>query len=139
VRLPKWPVKMIATAKRYDKSPIFIKLNRKNNHYLHIWSHKKQSLVREISSAQAPKDMFVTGRPRPWICYFSSSSMPRPTGLAGRHLFENCQVCRKAPSEPLDAEILEILAWRSKFGRRYLRWVFKNRLKYDLKSNQIIF
>jgi hypothetical protein len=47
-----------------------------------IWQ-RKQSLVREIWSAQAPKDMFVTGR-------------PRPTGLAGWHLFENCQVCRSA-------------------------------------------
>jgi hypothetical protein len=44
--------------------------------------------------------MFVSGR-------------PRPTGLAGRHLFENCQVCRSAPSERLKAETLEILAWRS--------------------------
>jgi hypothetical protein len=36
---------MIATAKRCDKSPIFIKLNRKNNHYLHIWSHKNSPLL----------------------------------------------------------------------------------------------
>jgi hypothetical protein len=65
-----------------------------------ISGHKKTVIVREILSAQAPKDMLVTGR-------------PRPTGLAGRQLFENCQVCQSAPSDRLEAETLEILAWRS--------------------------
>jgi hypothetical protein len=51
-------------------------------------------------SAQAPKDMLVTGR-------------PRPTGLAGRQLFENCQVCQSAPSDRPEAKTLEILGWRS--------------------------
>jgi hypothetical protein len=51
-------------------------------------------------SAKAPKDMLATGR-------------PSPTGLAGRQLFENCEVCRSAPSERLEAETLEILTWRS--------------------------
>jgi hypothetical protein len=92
---------MIATAKRCDKSQIFIKLNCKNDNFF-ISGHKKQSLVREILSAKAPKDMLATGR-------------PSPTGLAGRQLFENCQVCRSAPSERLEAKTLEILTWRSIF------------------------
>jgi hypothetical protein len=93
LRLPKWPVKMIATAKRCDKSPIFIKLNLKNDHYLPIWSQK-------ISSAQALKDMLLT------VC-------PGLTGLAERQLFEKCQVCRRTPSERLEAKTIRILAWRS--------------------------
>jgi hypothetical protein len=44
--------------------------------------------------------MLVTGR-------------PSPTGLAGRQLFENCQVCQSAPSDRPEAKTLEILAWRS--------------------------
>jgi hypothetical protein len=41
------------------------------------------------------------------------TARPRPTGLAGRQLFENCQVCWSAPSERLEAETLEIFAWRT--------------------------
>jgi hypothetical protein len=56
LRLPKWPVKMIATAKRSNKSPILRKLNR----IIFISGHRKQSVVTEILSAQALKDMLVT-------------------------------------------------------------------------------
>jgi hypothetical protein len=38
---------------------------------------------------------------------------PWPTWPARRQLFENCQVYLRAPSEQLEAETLQILAWRS--------------------------
>jgi hypothetical protein len=46
---------MIATAKRCDKSPIFIKLNGKNDHYLHIWSQKNSSLLERFRLHKPPK------------------------------------------------------------------------------------
>jgi hypothetical protein len=53
--LPKWPVKTIATAKQCDKSPIVIKLNRKNVYYLHIWSQKNSPLFERFRLHKPPK------------------------------------------------------------------------------------
>jgi hypothetical protein len=69
-----------------------------------------------------------------------ATGRPRSTGLAGRQLFENCQVCRSAPSERLEADTLEILAWRiidrrtSNIEKKRSLQIIKM-IKYDIFKN----